>query len=259
MTNHGGHSATIELFDLDLDLDLETPRLRHRKSLSDEANLRTPNSIAFINATHMYVTNTHSVRVRSKPVMLLDKVLLWLSKLELKAGVPTGSLSLVDFTTGQTSKVFGLGFANGVELLDQGRTVAVASSNRAFVDLYDISKDHVRPTYLKRIRTPFFPDNLSSDSRGHLYIAGHPVLSALNVMVTENLGCHDDSKPRDECYHAPSWVVEWDPAVEDASSALKNVYVGDRYPSSSTAAYDAERNVMVITGLYADGILTGQK
>lgn len=253
ITNHGGHNASVELFTL----DLAAQKLKFRKSLTHPDNLRTPNSITFLNSTHIYVSNTHSLRVRYTPQSFVEELYLGLSKLELRTALPTGSVSLVDLNTGASTKVLSLGFANGVDLLDGGKTLALAATNKNAVYFYDVT-DPAKPTFIRRVITPFFPDNLTVDENGHLIVAGHPDPIALGFMVRSNSECPDNSKADSTCFKAPSYVVELDPKAEVAES-LRPLYVGNSFPSSAGAARDAKRDVVIISGLYANGILVGLK
>lgn len=254
IANHGGDQATVELFDF----DPAARSMTFRHSVVNGAKLPAPNSIAFVNATHAFVSNTHRSRIKGRPTTLLGKMQLQLSHIELKSGAPIGSVSLVNLETGSATKVIDLGFANGVDLLHGGQTLAVASSIKAAVYLYNITDTPSRPTYIRRLKMPFIPDNLSIDDQDHLYVAGHPDAAALTAVAQNNWLCRGEESQGTHCPRAPSWVAEWDPA-QKTSTELKNLYVDDIYGSSSGVVYDVQRNVLIVVGLYEKGILVGRK
>ncbi|KAF7547017.1 hypothetical protein G7Z17_g8029 [Cylindrodendrum hubeiense] len=248
VTNHGGETATIEIFSL----DLEAPRATLRQTVSDPANLPTPNSLVFLNSTHLYASNTHRTGTFTMPKTLLDHLRVWLSVIELRLAIPAGSVSLVDLQTGTATRILQIGFGNGIDLIDDGHTLAVVSTIKAAVYLYSIADNEpTRLTYLRRFTVPFFPDNLSVDAKGRILVAGHPHTKALGKMVRGNWRCH--SGEPEYCSSAPSWVIEWDPAAEP-TVASSDIYVGNSYASSSSVVRDVDRNFIIVSGLYADGL-----
>lgn len=256
VTNHGGEQASIEIFTLDP--DSKAPRASFLQSISDSVNLPTPNSLVFLNATHLYASNTHQIGTFTTPTTIFQHMRVRMAALEHRLGIPTGSVSLVDLTNNVATKVLHLGFANGVDLLDNGCTLAVASTSKAAVYLYRVDSDPVRPSYLRRITLPFLPDNLSVDSRGRLLVAGHPHAASLYKMARSNWECHTSPDKQSGCFRAPSWVMEWDPSA-GPEGVLRSLFVGDTFASSSSVVYDAGRNFLVISGLYELGLLVARQ
>ncbi|EPS40153.1 hypothetical protein H072_6034 [Dactylellina haptotyla CBS 200.50] len=257
VANHGVKGSSIEIFTL----DTKVPRARHRQTISNLTHLPTPNSLVFLNTTHMYVSNTHRTTIHSVPTTLLDRVRVWVPTLELRLGIPVGSVALVDLTAGTVTTVLRLGFANGIELLDDGRTLAVASSIKAAVYLYSIGNDGADPahvTYLRRIIVPFYADNISVDNRGRVLVAGHPHPRPLARIARDNWLYHYGPRKLADRPHAPSWVSEWDPKAPQ-SDALRDIYVGNAIYCSSTAVRDVDRNILIVTGLYGHGLLVASE
>ncbi|KFH43163.1 hypothetical protein ACRE_061160 [Hapsidospora chrysogenum ATCC 11550] len=124
VANHGGEQASVEVFTL----EPKVPRALFRQSISDPAKLPTPNSLVFLNATHLYASNSHQIATFSKPSTLTARLRVNLAWLEHRLGLPTGSVSLIDLATKKVTKVLRQSFANGVDLLDDGQTMVVAGT-----------------------------------------------------------------------------------------------------------------------------------
>jgi DNA-binding beta-propeller fold protein YncE len=254
VANHGGAQASVEIFTL----EPNAPRALFRQSISDPYSLPTPNSLIFLNATHLYVSNSHQIATFSKPSTLIARLRVSLAWLEHRLGLPTGSVSLIDLTTTKVTKVLHQGFANGVDLLDDGRTLAVAGTSKAAVYFYSIESDPLRPSYTRRVTLPFLPDNLSVDAQGRLLIAGHPHAATLYKMARTNGRCYTGTDKSADCVRAPSWIMEWDPST-GRDGTLRNLFVGSSFSSSATAVRDVKRNVVLVSGLYENGLLLARQ
>ncbi|CAJ2499767.1 Uu.00g026200.m01.CDS01 [Anthostomella pinea] len=260
-TSHRQDKPTIEMFKLDLTAYTAT----HLRSIQHDL-LHGPNAIAVINSHEFYVTNNNHFLVKNHPT---------LNHLETYLGVPGGTVVHIDVSPAlkspagpvQANVVARVPFANGIDILNE-TTVVVASSSRAAVYFFSIGpkSDSLSSTptpvltYSSQLRVPFLADNLSVTKDGTLMIAGHPHMPTLGKFAQTRNVCNG---PEDELTRAapemreycakssaPSWVSEWTEA-----GGLKHLYADVRYPSSCTAVRDSERNVGIITGLYAKGIL----
>jgi len=248
--NHAYEGARIEVFSLDISAN--RPVATHKRTIVSPL-LRTPNAIAALNDHEFYVTNDHYFRAKD---------FRWLALLESYGAIPGGSLAHVNLSPGngganggdlEVRTVSRIPFANGVTLLNESR-IAVASTTTPSVNLYDILPD--RSVRLSgTIKVSFLPDNLSTDDRGVLLIAGHPHAPSMEKLIHSRLECvRAGGQDLSQCHRAsssPSWVAEW-----TELGGLKNLYVSrSEYGTSTTAARDASNKFGIITGLYEKGIL----
>ncbi|RYO81190.1 hypothetical protein DL762_007259 [Monosporascus cannonballus] len=267
VSNHAKAGPRIEVFKL----EANALKATHVRTVSHPL-IHGPNSIALASSEELLVTNDHAIpATRSK----------FLSMLETYLAPPTGTVVHVDLGgAGIEADVMArVPFANGIEILN-ATTVAVASTSRGAVYLYTMTprslpsssqpndgrvaqKRTPELTYASRIRVPFMPDNLSlsrsKTGRTKLIIAGHAHPPSLTRFTATRHICNDPAElaradPETAWYcetaTAPSWVSEW--SEEDG---LRDLYVGTEYPSSATAARDADRGVGIVAGLYAKGLL----
>lgn len=220
--------------------------------------LSTPNAVAAFNGSQFFATNDHHFKRDENPT---------LATLETYLTLPGGTLVHGDrpavFKEGSEldMKVLDrLAFANGIAFLN-ATTLAVASCNRLQVHLYTVAPgSHAGDTHptLTRVRTlpvPFLVDNLKSDKRGTLFLAGHPhppssehmASNAARCASADKAGCEADVK-------GLSWIAEW-----SEKGGWRDVYVGDEYPTSTTMVQDRERGLGMAVGLYARGVLTWEE
>ncbi|RYP91875.1 hypothetical protein DL770_001997 [Monosporascus sp. CRB-9-2] len=267
VANHAKAGPRIEVFKL----EINALKATHVRTVSHPL-IHGPNSIALVSSEEFFVTNDHAIpATRSK----------FLSVLETYLAPPTGTVVYVDLRGAEVEAdvVARAPFANGMEILN-ATTVAVASSSRGAVYLYTLTP-HPLPsspqpnddkaaqkrtpelTYASRIKVPFVPDNLSlsrsKTGKTKLIIAGHAHAPSLTHFAATRHICNDPAElaradPETASYceaaTAPSWVSEW--SEEDG---LRHLYVDTEYPSSATAARDADRGVGIVAGLYAKGLL----
>lgn len=250
--------ATVEMFTLDLAAFTAVHFRTIRHPL-----LRGPNAIAILNDHELLVTNDHHFLIKESR---------FLAKMETYLDLSLGSVVHVDISsllkdptgTVEANVVARVSFANGIEVLNN-TTIAVASTSKAKVFFYDLTRSDTASTtaptltHKSTVKFPFMVDNLQVSKDGSLYVAGHPYFPALEEFSKSRDMCNDYSKlatadPSVQEYcktaNAPSWVSRWTEA-----RGVEHLYVGGEYPSSSTAAFDSERNVGIVTGLYAKGIL----
>ncbi|CAH0047638.1 unnamed protein product [Clonostachys solani] len=244
VTNHAQTGSQIEQFKLDVEALVAT----HVRSIK-HPDLVGPNAILVLNAEELLVSNDHYFLARqSKP----------LAKIETYLGLPTGPVVYVNLQNGQvkTKVVARLPFPNGMQLLND-TTLAVSSTNRASILFYTV-RDYQNLEYHSKVNLPYFPDNLAV-AGDKLLIAGHAHLPTLAKFTESRHICNfpeklaeTPSEVQEYCRSASatSWVSEWSEA-----EGLKHIYAGTDYPTSSTFLRDAQRNVGIIVGLYAKGIM----
>ncbi len=264
VTNHGRQGVRIELFRLDFD-ELTA---NHVRSIVHPL-VRAPNSIAVINSHELLVTNQHYFLASDYPL---------LSRAETYLAPPLGTVVHIRILSNgsvDAQVVASLPYANGKAVLNE-TTVAVSASNKAAVYFYTyaVATSYGQPSfssvpvaphptlkYHSRVRVPFMPDNLSVSRDSALIIAGHPHLRILFQFAHSRRVCNRPEeliKPENrhrrehecEAVTAPSWVSEWTEA-----GGLQHIYSGYDYPSSATAVRDGYKNVGIVAGLYAKGLM----
>ncbi|KAF2632603.1 calcium-dependent phosphotriesterase [Macroventuria anomochaeta] len=241
VVNHARHRGShILILHIDMPSLTTTLVTRFKHPL-----LHAPNSVQVLGKHELYVTNDHYVRAATSPL---------LSKIETFSGVPGGSVVYVDTRFPKSAKVVArVPFANGITLLNSS-SLAVASSSKSGVYLFDIKEEH--DLELKKVvRTPAAVDNLSVDGEGKVLMAGHPFAPALMKVSKGRAKCdvQGSEEEREACAcTAPSWVAEWSEA-----EGLREVYKDDgrEFCSSSTVVRDTAKGVGIVSGLYEKGIL----
>lgn len=246
LINHASRGSSVDLFNLDID----ATTLSLRISITGR-QIRTPNSIAALSETEMFLTNDHFFEARYHPI---------LAKLETYLALHGGNVIYVKLGKNGSTGMHILAripFANGIAMLNSS-TLAVASSATAAIRIYtilDSSKQDPSIPELKwstTIALPFLPDNLSVDSQGKLLIAGHPHASTIEKVAKTNRFCEFDGSHEGHCHRTRlSWLAQW--AGHDG---LQTLYVGDDFGTSTTAVRDCSRAVGLATGLYERGVLT---
>ncbi|KAK6087772.1 serum paraoxonase arylesterase family protein [Seiridium cupressi] len=251
VANNRFDGPKVDLFKLSEDY----LQAKHIRSIQHHL-IHGPNAIVIKNDHEFFVTNDH---------YFLMKQSRYLSMAETYLGLPLGTVVHVDIsspTAVEANVVARVPFANGIELINE-TTLAVASTSNGEVRLYSLGSSEKGSvptlTYRSAIRVPFSVDNLSRSGDGRLVLAGHPHPPSLTKYASARYICNDpaelakaDPTMQEYCRTGQtcSWVSEWTEA-----GGLKHLYADTDYPSSATAAYDSERNVGIITGLYARGIL----
>lgn len=244
VTNHARDGPRVEKFKLDTGKLAATHIDTIRHPL-----LRGPNSILALGSDEILVTNDHYFTMKQSRL---------LAHLETYLTLPLGPVVHIDLRDGGVNAqvVARVAFANGIEALNS-TTIAVASTTGPSILLYTL-QDGGALEYQSELRLPFLPDNLSL-AGGKLLIAGHAHFPSLAKFTRSRHICNDPAElevatpeVRESCETetATSWAAEW-----SESEGLKHVYVGLEYPSSCTFLRDPERNVGIVTGLYAKGIM----
>lgn len=244
ITNHARDGPRIEKFRLDA--------RKHVASYVDTIQhplLQGPNSILALGSEELLVTNDHYFTMKQSRL---------LAQLETYLALPLGTVVHVNLRGGSVDARVAarVPFANGIEMFNS-TVVAVSSTSRSSVLLYTL-RSGGRLEYRSEVRLPFLPDNLSS-AGGKLLIAGHAHHPTLATFSRTRHKCNDpaelagatpEMKEHCESATATSWVSEW-----SELDGLRHIYVGLEYPTSSTFVRDHKRNVGIITGLYAKGVM----
>ena len=243
----------IEIFKL----QASDRKASHIRTLSHSL-ISTPNSIAAYNNSHFFATNDHYYQKGVNP---------YLSTLETYLALPGGNVVHGDRPRRYKPdgddiavKVLdNLAFANGVTFLNS-TTLAVASCGRQTVNLYnivtDLESDHPTLELIHRIEMPFLVDNVKSDKRGTLLMAGHPHPPTTEHFAANAAQCNApggaDGEGCDE--KGLSWISQW-----SEKRGLEHLYAGDDYPTSCSAQKYVDRGLGMAVGLYAKGVLTWEE
>jgi arylesterase/paraoxonase len=245
VVNHSKTGSTVEVFTVSED----ATTLVYLSTIKHPL-LPTPNSVHPISADEVYITNDHKWVKRDQPL---------LAEFESLTAYPGGSVIYTNFATNETRKVAELPFANGITRLSNNR-IAVASTTLPAVFIYSMDPESHALTLLKKIRTPFWPDNLKTDSSGRLLIAGNPWAIKMAHIAKMQHKYDFDSRGEvgagllspEQAPRSGSWVAEWDGNDDDE---LKNLYVGDEFQTSTGAVRDVKRGFVLVGGLYEKGLL----
>ncbi|KAF9735208.1 hypothetical protein PMIN06_008971 [Paraphaeosphaeria minitans] len=239
VVNHAQGGSCIEVFLL----EVNAKTLTHVQTIVHPL-LHAPNSIESIGGGRLYITNDHMFRSRVFPV---------LSKIETFSGLPGGTVVHIDLSRPEDAEIVArVPFANGMTRLNS-TTLAVASTSKAGLYLYDMQPDHSLK-FKTWIRTPAAVDNLSIDSEGTILMAGHPSALELMKLSKGRPLCNPNSESEAErlacdCT-APSWVAQW-----SEEKGLETLFHGSYFCSSSTMVRDVKRGISMISGLYERGLM----
>lgn len=152
--NHADSRHAVEIF------DVENGRLRHRKTVTGKA-LLSPNDIAGAGWEQFFVTNDHK-----NPPGLFQ---ILENYLRLK-------ISNVVFYDGSrfSEAAAGIGYANGIAVSLDGKTLYVCAVTEKALIVYDRDKETGSLTLRERMPLGTGVDNIEIDSSGNLWIGAHP-------------------------------------------------------------------------------------
>ncbi|EJU03073.1 calcium-dependent phosphotriesterase [Dacryopinax primogenitus] len=251
--NHGRHNSTIEVFRLSSPSS-GSPQLEYVRTLTHRRIL-SPNAVVAISPSTVLMSQDHTFTRRLPPPLGNT-----LPMLESVLALPGGSVDVLQFqpsspqaagtftTPTFTSAVPHFPFANGLAYSPLTQTLAVASSSKAAVYMYDLplaSSVLLLPLRHKSTTpVPFSPDNLSFSSSGTLYASGHPNFPAIIRHA------------KSASSRAGSWVVS---ISQDGETRTVFQSAGgpeeEAWNASTTAIADEEHGKVWISGLYGEGIL----
>ncbi|KAI9146513.1 hypothetical protein BKA69DRAFT_34027 [Paraphysoderma sedebokerense] len=239
VTNHKRSGNVIEQFYYHFK---EPIILSHVRTISHPL-IHTPNAIEMLSPTKFYFSNDHTYYNGTMKVI------------ENWTRLPGGSIVFIDLEDPNRIKVVaeGLRFANGVATRDQ-RFYFVAECLGGLVKIYERQTDNSL-ALIRSVKVGYAVDNVRVDeATGDVYVAGHPNVIKFMLYSKRNIGT------------SPSRVVRLRFGESNAADEILNLEKdatltvifeddGSFYPTSSTAAVDNKRNTVLISGLYADGIL----
>jgi arylesterase/paraoxonase len=244
VVNHAPDGPFIE----QLELSADGKSAKHVRSIKHDL-LHAPNSVAPLSDTELLVTNDHMFTPHNNKV---------LNKLETFLAPPIASVVHLDLNTNKAVILARLPFANGIIPLN-GTHLAVSSTSTPAIFIYAMDVESKALTLTKKIRAPFFTDNLKLDATGKLLVAGHPHPRPVDVMALNQRKYNLDNDPmatellpEKDRPRSGSWVSEWDGNEE---GKLRDLYIGSDFDTACAASRDVHRGVGIITGLYAKGIL----
>lgn len=241
--NHDPDGPFIE----QLQLSVDGKQATHIQTLKNEL-ITAPNAIVPLSASEVLVTNDHQFPPRRSK---------FLNQLETYLAYPSGNVVHLNTKTGAATVLTSLPYANGMTLLNTTH-LAVASTSTLSVFIYTMDSSSRALSLVKKIRVPFFVDNISTDSKGSLLMAGHPHPHPINVVAsTNNLYDLDGEDtpgllPQKDRPRAGSYVAEWD---GNSAGTVKSLYTGIEYGTGASASRDVKRGVGILSGLYEKGIL----
>ncbi|KAM0753936.1 hypothetical protein T439DRAFT_298378 [Meredithblackwellia eburnea MCA 4105] len=169
VVNHQRNESTVELFELNL-VQL-SPSVEatatYLTTLSDPSFTGAPNSIAIVSPVAFFLSHDHRhTRRGAGPLAKL------LNFVETIGALPLSRVDLVELSSAVLSSTkprvnhvrtvaSRISFANGVALSRDKRTLAVASSTRKEVRLFNVDGINHALSLKERIKLPFHVDNLS--------------------------------------------------------------------------------------------------
>jgi arylesterase/paraoxonase len=154
--NHQGALNRIEIY------DLENETLKLRQTLTDPS-LVSPNDLAAIGPDQCYVTNDH------RHVTGMARLIEEYGRRRLANAV---------FYDGKrfSEAVSGIGYANGINLSRDGRTLYLAATTERSLHVYDRNPDTNQLTLREKLPLQTGVDNIEIDQEGGLWIGAHPKL-----------------------------------------------------------------------------------
>jgi arylesterase/paraoxonase len=154
VVNHRAEGHFIEIFDLADSL------LVHRDSISGPL-MHSPNDVVAVGPRQFYVTNDHGSTSRLGRTL---EEFLRLSK-----------CTVLYYDGAQFSVAAnGIRYANGINCSPDGRQIYVASVTKLGIEVYHREPASGALTQRAFIECRFGVDNIEVDTRGNLWIAGHP-------------------------------------------------------------------------------------
>lgn len=213
VVNHRGDGHFMEIF------DVADSVLHHRESISSTL-MHSPNDIVAVGSRQFYVTNDHG------SISALGRTLEEYLRL---------SKSNVLYYDGAQFSVAAsdIRYANGINCSLDGQRIYVASVTKLGIEVYQRDLQTSALTHLTFIDCGFGVDNIEEDTRGNLWVAGHPKL------LTFVKHGKDASKL------APSQVVKITPNG-GTDFQITNIFLDDgRWISGSSVAAIFENKLLI--------------
>lgn len=211
--NHERGTHTVEVYELVGTL------LYHTKSISDPL-LVSPNDIVAVGPDRFYVTNDHHYASGFMRTVE-DYLKLRLSNIVYYDGVRF------------TEAADGIGFANGINVSGDGKTLYVCATTEGSVLLYRRESSSGELTFQKKIELDTGVDNIEIDASGELWIGAHPKLLTFVAHAA------------DASRLSPSQILHLSPKPSGGFT-IEEVYLnkGDELSAASVAAVLGKRMLM---------------
>ena len=241
--NHAQAGFSIEIFKL---LPHETS-LTHIRTIT-HPSLVAPNSIIALNDHEFYFTNDHTFALRNNTVLAMAETYLITN---------TGNVQYLNTRTNTAQKVASLPFANGLAM-PNATTLAVASTNSMALQIFSIDTATRELTMRDYVTLNFMPDNLSTDNNGKILISGHGNIMAFDKVMRTRAFCNSaEGQGSEKCKNitSPSFVVEWEDVSDESESAMRELYVDDKFSTTTAAFRDNKRGKAFAMGVYERGLL----
>ncbi|KAK4047449.1 hypothetical protein OIO90_006195 [Microbotryomycetes sp. JL221] len=172
--NHRRDKSTIEVFQISKTDDTSTS-LHYMTTISHPSLTGAPNALEPITQTSLWVTHDHKYNKRSTNVLVN-----FLNSIETIFARPWSKVDLVtfedppidedvNFSTNQQRQAIdvkvktvarSIAFANGIAYSRQHNVLAVASSTRKIVHMYNVDNKTLQLTKFDNVKVPFLVDNL---------------------------------------------------------------------------------------------------
>jgi arylesterase / paraoxonase len=216
--NHQGGKQAIEIY------DLTHGELSHRRTVTDPL-LVSPNDLVAVGPDQFYVTNDHRYVAGAR--RMLEEYL----RLRLSNVVFYNGSEFVEVATG-------IGYANGINLSADGRTLFLCAVTERALHLYDRDPATNRLTLREKIKLNTGVDNIEVDPEGGLWIGAHPKLLSFV------------KHSQDPSQRSPSQILHLIPRP-DGGYAVEEIYLnaGEEISGSSVGAV---RNNRLLIGAVFD-------
>jgi len=219
VVNHIQDGHYIEVFDYTDD------RLIHRESIKGPL-MTSPNDVIPVSNRSFYVTNDHGQEAGFKRTLEEYLQLPW---------------SYVLYYDGDRFQKVAedLAYANGINISRDGKTVYVAATINSGVFVYDRDTESGALNLRNFIDAGTGVDNIEIDGEGNLWIGAHPKLL---TFVKHS---------KDPAVKSPSQVIKITLGM-DNSYSLKEVYLSDGTPMSSSSVAAIYKDKLLIGSVFDD-------
>ena len=156
VVNHSQKGHAIEIF------EYGDAGLSHEKTIIDPL-LISPNDLVFINETQMYITNDHGNSSE------------WGKTIEEYLQLTRSNVVFYDGNE-FTIAIKKLGYANGINVSEDGNILYVAETVGKKISEYAIDKNSNALTFIQSTDFNSGVDNIELDKEGNLWIGSHPQL-----------------------------------------------------------------------------------
>jgi arylesterase/paraoxonase len=222
VVNHIKDGHYIEIFDYTGD------RLVHRESIKGPL-MTSPNDVIPVGKRSFYVTNDHGQVAGFKRTLEEYLQLPW--------------AYVLYYNGDRFQKAAGdLVYANGINISRDNKTVYVAATISGGIFVYDRDIESGALNLTEFIDAGTGVDNIEIDEEGNLWLGAHPKLLTFVKHA------------KDPTVKSPSQVLKitWG---KDKSYSLKEVYLSDGTPMSSSSVAAVYKDILLIGSVFEDRFL----